>query len=137
MYTKKQCPICSGFFIPQAPAEKYCSQDCRIKNSQNKEIERIKQTKNKVPLRHSDKYLRSVYGITRQQYEEMLQIQNNCCLICGCSFEHSPPLVDHDHGTGKVRGILCSPCNNLLGMAKDKISILNSAIQYLKFSQNS
>ena len=40
--------------------------------------------------------------------------------------------VDHDHKTGKVRGLLCHSCNTVIGHAKDDVSILNSAIVYLK-----
>lgn len=42
------------------------------------------------------------------------------------------PMVDHDHVTGTIRGLLCSKCNTLLGMAKDNIAILENAIKYLK-----
>lgn len=78
--------------------------------------------------------LKHFYGITLQQFTAMLEIQNNTCAICG---RHQDELgyilgVDHDHCTGKIRGLLCRRCNVLLGFAKDSIEILEKAILYLK-----
>lgn len=78
------------------------------------------------------------YDITLQQYDEMLEEQNNCCAICGTDVENCDKgsgnhlAVDHCHVTNKVRGLLCTSCNLLLGKAKDSITILQSAIKYLK-----
>lgn len=57
------------------------------------------------------------YRMTVQQYEEMLKTQNNLCALCECPMER--PVVDHDHVTGKVRGILCHPCNVKLPSVED------------------
>lgn len=80
--------------------------------------------------------LKENYGISLEQYNEMLKQQNDCCKICN---EHKDSFdralaVDHCHITNKVRGLLCKNCNMLLGKAKDKISILKSAIKYLEES---
>ena len=67
--------------------------------------------------------LRSKFGISIEHYEAMLREQGGCCAACGRSdngdrrFESFA--VDHDHETGKVRGLLCSPCNLALGHAGD------------------
>jgi hypothetical protein len=76
---------------------------------------------------------RKKYGITLEQYNAMFANQNGCCLICN---KHQKVLekglaVDHCHTTGKVRGLLCSNCNLMLGLAKDKTEILSNAIRYL------
>jgi hypothetical protein len=70
------------------------------------------------------------YGITFSAYKEMCEEQNNKCLIC----KIIPDIlyVDHCHLSGNIRGLLCQPCNTLLGMAKDKPDILHNAIQYLE-----
>lgn len=83
-------------------------------------------------------HLQQKYDITLQQYDEMLEEQNNCCAICMkdisvCDKGSGNHLaVDHCHNTGKVRGLLCASCNILLGKAKDNITILQSAVNYLK-----
>lgn len=76
------------------------------------------------------------YGLTGPEYEQLLKDQNNSCWICLAS--HNPDqkrgrlYVDHDHKTGKVRGLLCGGCNSALGHFKDNVEILEKAIQYLK-----
>ena len=72
------------------------------------------------------------YGLSEEEYKHLFVKQNNKCAICGESFNSVIPVVDHNHNTGIVRGLLCSKCNTLLGMAKDNISILENAIIYLK-----
>lgn len=75
------------------------------------------------------------YGVTEQIYNAMFSDQNGLCKICKSTPENSPKgtlYVDHCHTTGKVRGLLCDHCNNLLGRAKDSISVLQEAIKYLE-----
>ena len=60
------------------------------------------------------KSLKQRYGMTLEAYEEMVEKQEGRCLICG---ELPPALfIDHDHATGKVRGLLCPRCNGALGV---------------------
>lgn len=71
------------------------------------------------------------YGITVEQFNAMLVIQKGRCAICG-KFNGSKRLcVDHNHETGKVRGLLCDPCNKVLGFAHDDCSVLTNARKYL------
>lgn len=73
------------------------------------------------------------YGLSLENYNDMLNTQNNVCSICKNDFKTTKTThVDHNHKTGNVRGILCSKCNNLLGMCNDDIQLLESAINYLK-----
>jgi hypothetical protein len=64
----------------------------------------------------SQKLFRS-FGITLEDYNNMIGSQNNKCKICGLEWDIAKGYfpVDHDHATGKVRGILCPPCNRALG----------------------
>ena len=72
------------------------------------------------------------YGITLDDKRKMLALQQNKCAICTDRFEQiSQARVDHDHKTGKIRGLLCNSCNVLLGNAKDDLQILASASSYL------
>jgi hypothetical protein len=73
------------------------------------------------------KYL---YGISKEDFETKLKIQNNRCAICDSVFITSP-LLDHNHLDGAVRGLLCRTCNSGLGMLKDSRAILVKAIEYL------
>ena len=74
------------------------------------------------------------YGLTYEQWESMREAEEYSCMICGISEEEmSRKLdVDHCHESGKVRGLLCNPCNNMLGHARDNIAVLQAAAEYLK-----
>jgi Autographiviridae endonuclease VII len=85
--------------------------------------------------------LKSSYGITIDDYEKLLEIQNHACAICGGKEgsvqANGKPFglaVDHCHDTDKVRGLLCSHCNRGLGFFEDSIERLHSAIDYLRRS---
>lgn len=75
------------------------------------------------------------YGISISEYEELLVKQNGVCAICKgtktSSNKNGRFCVDHDHETGKIRGLLCSNCNTALGLMKDDITRLARAIEYL------
>jgi hypothetical protein len=75
------------------------------------------------------KYQR-LFGVTQQKFDEMLIAQSGRCAIC--SEPLLTPHLDHDHVTGKSRELLCRFCNLVLGNAKDKIVVLERAIDYLK-----
>jgi len=73
------------------------------------------------------------YGMTFEEYEQMLEKQMNCCAICKATVEENGRLlsVDHDHSNGKVRQILCDRCNRMLGQVQDNPAILAAAADYL------
>lgn len=75
------------------------------------------------------------YGITLDQYNQLLITQGNKCKICGKTFIKTPH-IDHNHKTGKVRGLLCNKCNCLLGCADDNITVLNNCILYLEVEKH-
>ena len=84
------------------------------------------------PKNSAVKYkLESQYGITVEQYNQMLENQNYCCAICGTEPVNRRLSVDHDHITGQVRGLLCPKCNMGLGCFRDEIPRLERASQYL------
>jgi len=73
------------------------------------------------------------YGITLEQYNQMLENQNNVCKICKQSCSSGRRLaVDHCHTTGKIRGLLCGNCNKALGCFKDDPELIRKAIKYLQ-----
>lgn len=68
------------------------------------------------------------YNITEEEAVALLKVTD--CEICGKDLEGKGN-IDHDHATGKVRGVLCGPCNRGLGIFKDDIALLQKATQYL------
>lgn len=73
------------------------------------------------------------YGIPYEHYIALLEEQGGCCAICAREFPviEGTPHVDHDHRTGKVRGLLCSRCNMGLGGFDDNEVYLRNALYYL------
>lgn len=118
-----------------------CKECARVYDVGRKEcLQEYHQRNKKRAHRRSREYrLRTKYGLTPQQYNDMLNTQNGVCAICGlpethhnCNGDIKALSVDHCHATGKVRSLLCGSCNTLIGAAKDDIDILLSAISYLK-----
>jgi hypothetical protein len=84
----------------------------------------------------------SLYGITLEQYNSMLEKQNNVCKICTqpeqMLHKGKPKRlsIDHDHNTGKVRGLLCQRCNTTLGRYKDDPKLIKNLISYIEENYN-
>lgn len=100
-----------------------------------KEYERtyVEKHSEKIKLKDRRKTLRK-YGLTLEQYEILLLEQSGVCAICKLSRGIKKLAVDHDHNSGKVRGLLCQFCNTALGKFLDDVSILKRAISYLEKS---
>ena len=73
-------------------------------------------------------HYRQKYGISRAEFDDMVDAQGGLCAICR---RRPATQVDHDHDTGKVRGILCLHCNAGLGALKDQERLVWAAIDYL------
>jgi hypothetical protein len=71
------------------------------------------------------------YQITPRLYAEMREAQRGLCAICGIK-PSKKLVVDHDHSTGHIRGLLCAQCNTGLGLFKDNARALHGAIEYLR-----
>ena len=103
-------------------------------NKYNAQYEWNKRNPEKTKLAYRKCMLKRRYGITIDDYEEMFSKQNGKCAICkGDCMTGRNLAVDHDHDTNKVRGLLCSKCNQGLGQFKN-IELLQRAIDYLKES---
>lgn len=73
-----------------------------------------------------------MYGIDVPDYERLLKQQGGGCAICGKKPEERRALdIDHDHKTGKVRGLLCSNHNRGIGLIGDDLMSLVKAMEYL------
>lgn len=82
-------------------------------------------------------YLRYKFGIDPEQYSQMIEDQHNQCSICGYSpldnaRKTAKLYVDHNHTTGKIRGLLCMNCNAALGHFREDLTILKKAVNYLE-----
>lgn len=84
--------------------------------------------------------LKRVYGISEVQFNNLLSTQGHTCAICYEAFKtvggRYAPVVDHDHKTGAVRGLLCDRCNHALGHLKDNPELARRAGIYLQGSRD-
>jgi hypothetical protein len=118
-FKDKPCKCCGKMFSPQAPSHLYCSQQCADDG-------------------WSHNYLKNEYGISKKTYDEVKHQQGHRCAICGGegflmkTTHWSKLVVDHDHDTGAVRGLLCHNCNRGLGLFKDNPQALREAADYLE-----
>lgn len=93
-----------------------------------------KRNPDKVKAKNRQTALRRYYGITESQYDALLRQQGGRCKICGSQGGDEigiPLVVDHCHGSMRIRGLLCSPCNSGIGHLREDPSILRAAIAYL------
>ncbi len=73
------------------------------------------------------------YGLGPGEYERLYAAQGGRCWICRCRPQTRRLVVDHDHESGAVRGLLCTSCNHdLLGGAHDDVALLRRAVAYLE-----
>lgn len=83
-----------------------------------------------------DKYLQRTYNMTLADYNVLLEDQDGTCAVCeganADSVKNKRLTVDHDHRTGKVRGLLCFTCNTSIGKLGDTYEALQRAADYLK-----
>jgi hypothetical protein len=81
-----------------------------------------------------DAYLRKTYKISLAEYERIGMGQGWCCAICGEKPERRL-LVDHEHGSKKVRGLLCNFCNLGIGHLRDNPARCRAAAEYLEYHE--
>jgi len=84
------------------------------------------------PLKDKEHRHQRDYNLTPEQLNDLIKSQNNTCKLCPKPLTASNRHIDHNHKTGKVRGLLCAGCNTGLGKFKDDIATLERAILYLK-----
>ena len=131
----KKCTTCKiiksdiHFHIDSTRSDKLSNKCkiCRSKYQRNYYLNHLDKIKNRD--------LKKNYGISIEERNQKQINQDNKCLICHKDFlllNKKDIHVDHDHSTGKIRGILCKKCNSMIGLANDNILILSNAINYLK-----
>jgi hypothetical protein len=120
---ERYCPDCKKYlnlenfhYIPSKNRYHSICKECAIIKSQNY---------------HFNIYRYEKYNITKKDFEYLLGLQDNKCAICEKNLTNIKINIDHDHKTGKVRGLLCSDCNLGLGQFKDSKEIIKKAYKYL------
>lgn len=120
---KKTLPV-SSFSKNTKRADGYQSQ-CKSCRSASRNVSTVEERGRSLMRR---------YGLTYPDYEKLLERQANRCGCCGEVFgttNRTRPVVDHDHVTGRVRGLLCGNCNTGIGMLGDTPTGLLNALRYL------
>lgn len=137
----KNCPVCKiskensefGFDRRLKGGLRSACKKCEIARAvkwQTKNPERKKELCDRWHRDHPHHHLLKSYGVTPEEYERRFSEQNGLCAICKLNL---PKLaIDHDHRTGKVRGLLCRKCNAGIGMLGDSFERLLKAASYLR-----
>lgn len=89
-------------------------------------------TSDSRPAERRKHWLKKNYGMSQEEYNLKLKEQNNGCAICGRTQTTKNLAVDHCHTSGKIRSLLCGPCNTGLGQFMDNPELLIKAADYLK-----
>lgn len=113
----KKCPWCEKEFNPSRPNQKYCKKSCGTRASAE---------------RTGRLWRRYGILISREDYAKRIDLQDGKCLICDKPQLEKALAVDHNHSTGKIRGLLCSNCNSGLGLFLNNPSLLRKAADYLE-----
>ncbi len=131
--------------------QRYHSSDAQKDAAREDARKRRRQDPAGMRISQSRSRLKTTYGMTQEQYEDLFEKQDGCCAICEMlvtsRFDATQPLwrgagapgndlgrVDHCHSTNAVRGLLCSNCNIGLGKFQDDEKILLRAVRYLRAS---
>jgi hypothetical protein len=141
-----ECKSCASSRIKQARAkdpEKFKERGKKWRETNPNYVDQWKQrNKSRTKTQKRKDYLKSTYGITVLQYENMREAQGHRCYICDkheSEISNAGPTalnVDHCHGTGKLRKLLCMSCNIALGKVNDNVEILQRCINYIKEHSN-
>ena len=101
--------------------------------NRDRENDTARKWREKNPRRNLNNILVRNFGLKVEQYEKMFKDQNGACAICEKQDTNGKRLaVDHDHKTGKIRGLLCDRCNRGIGLMQESISSLHNAVRYLE-----
>jgi hypothetical protein len=90
-----------------------------------------KETYKKNPKRVRDTAIKRQYGISLLDYDRILEQQDGRCAICKGDNGGNTLHIDHDHATGRIRGLLCVPCNRAIGLLRDSPIVSQEVTKYL------
>jgi len=120
-----RCRLCRKKYRRQQEVKERTSVYNKKYAEQNPELMKAKDRKNS---------LKRFWNMTPEQFEALKEKQGGTCALCNKteSNPHKNLCIDHDHTTGKIRGLLCDNHNRAMGLFKDSIEDMEKAIQYLK-----
>lgn len=116
------------------PAPQRGHEQKSYKKHAQKKVERTTAYHKAHPDKQHGYYLKSRFGMTLETYQSLLEAQGHVCAICGRQNRGKRLVVDHDHATGRIRGLLCTCCNLTLGRMNDDPQRLRAAAAYLEKS---
>jgi len=122
----KNCLKCKNKFNSNNVRKVYCSDLCATNGWRGK---LSAEKKTQVLLRKRELRFKRDYGISLNELEIMKVAQDRRCAICK---KAKQLVVDHNHDTGKIRGLLCHTCNRGLGLFSDSAEVLLKAAYYLE-----
>lgn len=111
----------------------------RLYNQRHQDVIKKYNQSDAAKLKRREWRLKNYYGLSLEDYDRILEQQGGVCAICKTATESDngqPLVVDHDHQTGKIRGLLCDKCNRAIGALKDDNVVLNNALLYLNKGQS-
>ena len=109
---------------------------CKICDTGKSRIWRLSH-RTESQLYHRNRGLIRTFGITLDEYNEVFLNQGKVCAGCRGTNKNLKNLaVDHDHSTGKIRGLLCDTCNRAVGCVKDDPSTFRRLADYLEYSDS-
>lgn len=120
-----RCRPCRKKYRREAEVKERTSTYNKRYAEQNPELMKAKDRKNS---------LKRFWNMTQEQFQVLLNAQNGTCALCSKT-ESNPNkslCIDHDHNTGRIRGLLCDNHNRAMGLFKDSIEDMEKAIKYLK-----
>jgi len=139
LWVRKDCRECERVALKKrdpdklaAAARKWSKDNPEKRNATRRKYNR------KYPERYRAQSRKYLYGLSDENFKQMLLDQKACCAICGRVFcldrkeRKSAPHVDHDHITGSIRALLCGPCNSGLGYFQESLLLLQKASEYLQ-----
>lgn len=119
--------VCSGCGVSKPATTEFFHYDERYRMNLRSECKECRAIRSRFDT------IKRKYGLSREEYTDLLESQGGVCAICAKGPTVYDYLsVDHNHDTGEVRGLLCHPCNAGIGKLGDSIQRLRAAISYLE-----
>jgi hypothetical protein len=142
----KTCKDCGAtkalteFYVNPKSGPIACCKPCAVERATRQAAQldpelrrqRSRESARRNPVSRRANHDRWKYGVLWGFRQALWSSQNGQCAICSCAIEVLGGHIDHDHATGRIRGMLCRDCNNGLGAFKDSVDNLAIAVEYLK-----